>query len=160
MRGRLSLFYDLRYPIHHVLENDFNENFKGRNRPFRIAKSAEMPLVFKKTELEHLVLLESYDFESLDALACDLKTNASIIDVARLRDESKEEFEQSPHIENQIYDNFEAFDRDRYLMENFHTVPPEEKMEVVRQFSDERFRSFGRRIIFESFREQMNEGEI
>ena len=45
-------------------------------------------------------------------------------------------------------------------MEDFHLVQPEEKPGIAGQMSDERFRSFARRIIFENFPEQMNANQI
>ena len=59
-----------------------------------------------------------------------------------------------------MYNDLEAFDRDKCLMEDFHSAKPEEKLGIVRQMSDERFRSFARRIIYENFQQTMNENEI
>ncbi len=67
---------------------------------------------------------------------------------------------KAPHIEAQIYDDFDAFDRDRYLMEDFHLASATEKRVLARQFSDYRFRSFAKRIIFENFPDQMTNDEI
>ena len=158
--GRNSLLYDLRYPIEQVEGNRLEDNFKGRHRPFRVAKSAETPLVFKRGDLDQLDMEEHLDFERLDELALEAKQNASISNIASLRDKLREDFEKSPHIEAQIYHDFDAFDRDQYLLEDFHLAMPEEKLGIVRQMTDERFRSFARRIIYENFPEQMNEGEV
>ena len=158
--GRNSLLYDLRYPLEQVEGNPLEDNFKGRQRPFRVAKSAETPLVFKRDDLDQLDMTHSLDFERLDELALEAKQNASIYKIASLRDEMRQEFEKSSHIEAQIYDDFDAFDRDKYLMEEFHLAMTEEKLGIVRQMSDERFRSFARRIIYENFPEQMSRDEI
>ena len=158
--GRNSLLYDLRYPIEQVEKNPTESNFKGRHRPFRLAKSAETPLVFKKGDLDQLNMTDDLDFERLDSLALEVKQNASIHNIASLRDEMREEFEKSPYIEAQMYNDLEAFDRDKCLMEDFHSAKPEEKLGTVRQMSDERFRSFARRIIYENFQQTMNENEI
>ena len=158
--GRNSLLYDLRYPIGQVEENPLEDNFKGRHRPFRLAKSAETPLVFKRGDLDQLDMADDLDFERLDELALEVKQNASIYNIASLRDEMREEFEKSSHIEAQIYDDFDAFDRDRYLMEDFHLASASEKKVLARQFSDYRFRSFAKRVIFENFPDQMTNDEI
>lgn len=158
--GRNSLLYDLRYPIQQVESNLLDDNFKGRTRPFRLAKSAEMPLVFKRGDLDQLDLASEFDLQSLDDLAMEAKQSVAINDAALMRDKLKKEFERSPHIEAQIYDDFDAFDRDQYLMEDFHLVSPEEKLGIVRQMSDERFRSFARRIIYDNFPKKMIDREV
>jgi len=158
--GRNSLLYDLRYPIQQVESNLSDDNFKGRTRPFRLAKSAEMPLVFKREDLDQLDLGSDFELHSLDHLAMEAKQSGAVNDAALMRDELKREFDKSPHIEAQIYDDFDAFDRDQYLMEDFHLAVPEEKPGIVRQMSDERFRSFARRIIYENFPEQMSDDEV
>ena len=125
-----------------------------------MAKSAETPLVFKRDNLDQLDILENLDIERLDGLALEVKHNAGIYNIASLRDEMREEFEKSPHIEAQIYDDFDAFDRDRYLMEDFHFASASEKSSLARQFSDYRFRSFAKRIMYENFPDQMTSDEI
>ena len=45
-------------------------------------------------------------------------------------------------------------------MEDFHSAADEEKKTIARQFSDQRFRAFARRIIFENFPEQLNMSEL
>ena len=157
--GRNSLFYDLRYPIEQVEGNPLEDNFKGRRRPFRLAKSAETPLIFKRDDLDKLDLLDDLDLERLDHLALEVKQNPSIYNIASLRDEMREEFEKSYHIEAQIYDDFEAFDRDLYLMKNFHSAADYEKTSIAQQFSDQRFRAFAKRIIFENFSDQLTLSE-
>ena len=158
--GRNSLLYDLRYPANKVFENQPVDNFKGRNRPFRLAESAKMPLVFNINDLSEIDVLGSYDHENIDALADEVRANQDIVDAAQMYSETRNDFEKSPHIEAQIYDDFDAFDRDKYLMEDFHLAQPEEKLGIAHQMSDERFRSFARRIIFENFPEQMNADQI
>ena len=158
--GRNSLLYDLRYPVEQAEGNPLEDNFKGRHRPFRLAKSAETPLVFQRDDLDRLDMIDDLNLERLDGLALEVKQNASIYNIASLRDEMREEFEKSPHIEAQIYDDFDAFDRDRYLMEDFHLASASEKKVLARQFSDYRFRSFAKRIIFENFPDQMATDEI
>ena len=158
--GRNSLLYDLRYSANKVFENQPVDNFKGRNRPFRLAESAKMPLVFNINDLSEIDVLGSYDHENIDALADEVRANQDIIDAAQMYSETRNDFEKSPHIEAQIYDDFDAFDRDKYLMEDFHLAQPEEKPGIASQMSDERFRSFARRIIFENHPEQMTQAEI
>ena len=69
--GRNSLFYDLRYPLNDVPGNKPEANFKGRNRPFRKIKCAEMPLIFKKDELNEIEIGGSYNFDQLDEFLLD-----------------------------------------------------------------------------------------
>ena len=157
--GRNSLLFDMRCQPQQLESNLLEDNFKGRNRPFRVARSAEMPLVFKRDQLEQFELAIDLDFEALDDLAAEVKQSVLVYETAILRDQTTDQFETSPHIEAQIYEDFDAFDRDRYLMEDFHNAPAEEKASIARQFSDQRFRAFAKRIIFENYPEQLNESE-
>jgi len=118
-----------------------------------------MPLVFKRDQLEQLELAIDSDFEALDDLAAEAKQSVLVYETAILRDQTTDQFEASPHIEAQIYEDFDAFDRDRYLMEDFHNAPAEEKTSIAKQFSDQRFRAFAKRIIFENYPEQLKESE-
>ena len=118
-----------------------------------------MPLIFKKDELNEIEIGGSYNFDQLDELASDVRGNPTVLDAALFYDEVQPDFEKSPHIEAQIYDDFDAFNRDQYLMKDFHLARPEERLGIVTQMSDERFRSFAHRIIYENFPEQMNEGK-
>ena len=158
--GRNSLLYDLRYPANKVFKNQPVDNFKGRNRPFRLAESAKMPLIFTKNDLIEIDLLGSYSHENMDALADEVKANHAIADAANTFSETKKDFEKSPHIEAQIYNDFDAFDRDGCLLEEFHSATPEDKLNIVKRMSDGRFRSFARRIIFENHPEHMTQDEI
>ena len=45
-------------------------------------------------------------------------------------------------------------------MEDFHSAANEEKISIAKQFSDERFRAFAKRIIFENFPEQLTASEV
>jgi exodeoxyribonuclease-1 len=149
--GRNTLFYDLRYPPNKISNNDPFDNFTSRLRPFRVVRDAEMPITFRKTELKLLNLLEPLDCDELDYQAREIKGNEAIFHAAQLYSEAKREFDKSPHIEEQIYDDFDAFDRDRGLIEKFHEANPDGKLGIAKQFSDERFRAFARRIIYENF---------
>ena len=119
-----------------------------------------MPLVFRRDQIDQLDLSMDFDPETLDDLASDVKQSALVYETAYLRNQTLGKFETSPHIEAQIYEDFDAFDRDRYLMEDFHSAVDEEKKSIARQFSDQRFRAFARRIIFENFPEQMDASEL
>ena len=45
-------------------------------------------------------------------------------------------------------------------MEDFHSAANEEKISIAKQFSDERFRAFAKRIIVENFPEQLTTSEV
>ena len=97
-----------------------------------------MPLVFLRDQIDQLDLSLNFDFETLDDLVTEVKQSTLVYETAYLRDQTIDEFETSPHIEAQIYEDFDAFDRDQYLMEDFHSAGDEEKKSIARQFSDQR----------------------
>ena len=83
-----------------------------------------------------------------------------IYEIALSHQKFQKDFEKSPHIEAQIYEDFESFDTNKYLLEEFHQKDINEKLVTVQQMNDERFRSFAKRIIFENFPELMSIQEI
>ena len=119
-----------------------------------------MPLVSQRDQIEQLDLVLDLSFEALDDLATDIKQSALVNKTAYLRDQTIDEFETSSHIEAQIDEDFDAFEGNRYLMEDFHSAAIEDKTSIARQFSDQRFRAFARRIIFENFPRQLNVSEM
>jgi len=158
--GRNSLFYDLRYPLQKVIENDIETNFMGRERPFRVVRDSNMPIIFSRKDLDKITFENPVDLAYLDGLANDVKSDASVITAASMHSEIRKEYDKSPYIETQIYENFNSFQQDQPLMEKFHDACPKERAAIAEQFSDNRFRSFARRIIFENFPETMTETEI
>ena len=158
--GRNSLFYDLRYPLQKVIKNDVETNFRGRERPFRVVRDSNMPIIFNRKDLDKITVGRPADLAYLDGLASDVKSDVSVISAASTHSEIRKQYDKSPYVEAQMYENFEAFEYDRPLMEKFHNACSAEKALIAEQFSDSRFRSFARRIIFENFQETMSKTEI
>lgn len=61
--------------------------------------------------------------------------------------ETREVYEESPHIEEQIYRGFPG-SRDSALMREFHRSSWPARVEIAIQFEDERLRRIARRIVF------------
>jgi exodeoxyribonuclease-1 len=61
--------------------------------------------------------------------------------------ETREVYEDSPHIEEQIYQGFPG-SRDNSLMREFHRSSWPGRVEIASQFEDDRLRRIARRIIF------------
>lgn len=158
--GRNSLFFDLRYPLQKITCNDLKKNFTGRDRPFRVIKSSNMPIVFKRNELKKIEKYENIDCVYLDSLSKEIKKSELVKKATHFYNQSKKTFDKSEYIEGQIYDNFDAYDNDKFLIEKFHNSLPIEKLSIAGQFRDKRFRSFARRIIFENFQASMRQDEI
>jgi len=61
--------------------------------------------------------------------------------------ETREVYEESPQIEQQIYRGFPG-SRDSALMREFHRSSWPGRVEIASQFEDDRYRRIARRIIF------------
>ena len=158
--NRNSLLYDLQFPIEDIYTNELEKNFKSRFRPFRVAKNSEMPLVIKENEVSQLELTKNYDLDEFKTKSKMVRESKIIYEIALSHQKFQKDFEKSPHIEAQIYEDFESFDTNKYLLEEFHQKDINEKLVTVQQMNDERFRSFAKRIIFENFPELMSIQEI
>ena len=76
------------------------------------------------------------DLAYLDGLASDVKSDVSVISAASTHSEIRKQYDKSPYVEAQMYENFEAFEYDRPLMEKFHNACSAEKALTAEKFSD------------------------
>ena len=60
---------------------------------------------------------------------------------------AKKSYDKSPHVEEQIYDDFHAFDEERWLINDFHNADPDLKKVLTDRFKDPRFSTFAQRLI-------------
>ena len=81
------------------------------------------------------------------------------IKITELYSEQLIPFEKAEYPEAAIYDDFDAFNRDAEIMRSFHEAYPTKKLELVTCFSDPRFRTFAKRIIFDNHYEILSEEE-
>ena len=79
------------------------------------------------------------------------------IKITELYSEQLIPFEKAEYPEAAIYDDFDAFNRDAEIMRSFHEANPTKKLELVNCFSDARFRTFARRIIYDNHYEILGE---
>ena len=156
---RDSLFYDLRYSVKKIACNNLDENFSGRDRPFRMVRNSNMPIIFDRNEINSLNV-SGLDLSLLDDLATQIKSDDTVKAAASQFQNAFSDYQESPYIEEQIYRDFESFNNNRSLMEKFHNSNPQEKITIARQFTDERFRAFARRIVFDNFQSYMCKTDI
>lgn len=55
--------------------------------------------------------------------------------------------EESPHIEDKIYEGFPS-NSDSALMEKFHQSTPEKRLQMLNQFEDARYKQIARRLVY------------
>ena len=151
--GRNTLFFDLRYDPKLVNFNDAETCLSGRSRPFRRCKDSEVPLTLSIEEYNGLGLGLDVDFDQAIANSQILPSHFVFEDAVDLYNANRKEFQKSPHAEEQLYEDFHAFDDEKSLLEGFHSANATTKAEIAGRFSDERFRKFAQRIIYENFRE-------
>ncbi len=154
--GRNTLFFDLRRDPALVDLADTDACFLGRLRPFRLCRDSEVPLTFTLEEFAELDLHESFDLETVQELLQAAQSNLVFEEVVGAFNGSRKSFETSEHVEGQIYDDFHAFDEERWLMNDFHNADPELKITLSNRFKDRRFETFAKRIVFDNCRNHLN----
>ena len=157
--GRDLLVADLRFDLPAQSEISIDKLFNGPTRLCRTIKLAEAPLLFSLEEFHSMPHSYKWDQTTINDR---LELWASIkekIDITELYSEQLTPFEKAEYPEAAIYEDFEAFDRDAQIMRSFHEANPTEKLELVNCFSDARFRTFARRIIYDNYFEILDAEE-
>lgn len=153
--GRNTLFFDLRRDPTLFDLADADACFSGRLRPFRLCRDSEVPLIFTPEEWATIELGETFDVALTEEYSWILESNIIFEEVVSAYNGSRKSFEVSEHVEDQIYENFHAFDDERWLMNEFHNADPELKITLSNQFKDQRFKTFAKRIVFDNHRNHL-----
>ena len=150
--GRNTLFFDLRYDPRSLDSANLQSCFSGRSRPFRVCKDAEVPLTFTLEDWATLKPDEIFDLELALEYSNALQSHVIFEEVINAFNSSKKAFEVSEYVEAQMYEDFYAFDDEKWLMNEFHAADPELKITLTSRFQDKRFKAIAKRIVFDNYR--------
>ena len=125
--GRNSLFFDLRHEPDAVLGLSAEKKFAGRNRPFRVCRETENPLIFNLQDVNKISAPELPSIQEIETRFHDFQRLDVSNEVLALFEEQKKDFPESEYVEQKIYDDFSSFDDERDLMNQFHMEAPENK---------------------------------
>lgn len=120
-----------------------------RPKPIRRIRANSAPILSIVSEKHTCVFSDALwvSIEELRRRAAFLETNAGLR--ARLIaafESARELREPSPHVEEQIYDDFFS-DADQKLMDSFHAAAWPDRLAIIEHFKDERLRKLGYRLI-------------
>ena len=149
--GRDLLVADLRFDLPTQSEISIDKLFNGPTRLCRTIKLAEAPLLFSSEEFYSMPHTYKWDEASINEKIELWSSLKEKMDITELYSEQLIPFEKAEYPEAAIYEDFDAFDRDAETMRSFHEANPTEKLELVNCFSDARFRTFARRIIYDNY---------
>jgi len=149
--GRDILCLDLRHQVPTKLDITSSDIFSGRGRLFRVIRAAEAPLSFSWEEFQGLGSACSMDKSEIDQRASDWSAAINRNLVFESFEATKKEYPVAEYPEQQIYENFWSFDDEAHLMEKFHAAHAQDKILVADEFQDPRFKTFAKRIVFDSF---------
>ena len=149
--GRDVLCLDLRQEAQSRLNLERDDLFSGRNRLFRVLRAAEMPLVFSWKDFSNFSCSENFDYQRIVDNCSGWEPVIQNLNITEAFERARSEFPEAKHPEQKIYEGFEAFDAEAPTMDRFHLCTEGQKLEVVKEFHDPRFRVFAQRIIFDSF---------
>ena len=157
--GRDLLVADLRFDLPALSEISIDKLFNGPTRLCRTVKLAEAPLLFSSEEFYSMPHTYKWDEASINEKIELWSSLKEKMDITELYSEQLIPFEKAEYPEAAIYEDFDAFDRDAEIMRSFHEAYPTKKLELVTCFSDPRFRTFAKRIIFDNHYEILSEEE-
>ena len=157
--GRDLLVADLRFDLPALSEISIDKLFNGPNRLCRTIKLAEAPFLFSSEEFYSMPHTYKWDEASINERIELWSSLKEKIKITELYSEQLIPFEKAEYPEAAIYEDFDAFDRDAKIMRSFHEANPTEKLELVNCFSDARFRTFARRIIYDNHYEILGEDD-
>jgi exodeoxyribonuclease-1 len=155
--GRDLLVADLRFDLPAQSEISIDKLFNGPTRLCRTIKLAEAPLLFSSEEFYSMPHTYKWDEPSINEKIEIWSSLKEKIKITELYSEQLIPFEKTEYPEAAIYEDFDAFDRDAQTMRSFHAANPTKKLELVNCFSDPRFRTFARRIIYDNHYEILGE---
>lgn len=116
-------------------------------KPVRMLRINAAPMLTPESDAPACASGRNLDVAELDRRAETLQSDKELC--ARLVGafaSTQKQKVRSIHVEEQIYDGF-ASDSDMLLMERFHAIPWEQRMEIVTRFEDARFKRLGLRLI-------------
>lgn len=121
--------------------------FANKPKPLRKVKSNAAPTLRALDEAPAWCLGQLSEAEVISRAQNVLSDTAFIERLLAVYEESKTEYEDSEHVEQQIYNGFPA-PPDEVLMERFHTTPWEDRHLLIPQFSDQRLSFLAARVIY------------
>ena len=113
-------------------------------RRLRINAAPTLTAFYDATE----TMLDGADIDDLEGRARSIKENTALRSrIIETLVATRAPRSPSTHVEGQIYEGFPGRD-DEIRMANFHNVGWGNAAAIVREFDDERLRTFGRRLIY------------
>ncbi len=120
----------------------------GRSpKPIRKLKSNAAPILMLTEDAPDIAAAKKYDLEELERRANLLQGNEELRQrlIAATQSTYKER-ETSPHVEERIYDHFFS-EVDQCILDEFHSVPWENRPPLLEKLQDVRLRELGQRLI-------------
>lgn len=120
---------------------------KGQPKPVRRLKSNACPMIMPLEEAPAICSARELGTEELNRRADFVQGDPAFRErlVASFH-MTKEAREPSPHVEQQLYNGF-WHREDEALMQRFHNVPWEERLQLVRALQDQRLQTIGLQLI-------------
>jgi exodeoxyribonuclease-1 len=114
-----------------------------RPKPLRRIKPSESPFLTPLAEGE---AFDGLDYETLAARGAQIRDNVEFRE-RLIRLSAREDFDPSDHVEEQIYGGFPS-QADTARMLRFHAAEWCDRLPIVEEFEDARYRQLGRRLIY------------
>lgn len=153
--------YDLSHdPVHYldVAKNDMKYLLKTSPRPIRIVKTNQNPILTPISELNAGISGHDVPEATLLERARAVQGHPDFADnVADAVANRYPTWPDAEYVEQRIYEGFPSR-ADQNLMEAFHRAPWDERLEIVGQLEDDRYRELGERLIWAERPDVLDEG--
>jgi exodeoxyribonuclease-1 len=131
-----------------LTEDELLERVAVSPKPVRRLKSNGCPIIMPVENAPAIAGAAQLGVEELLRRAESIRNNetlsARLIEAYQL---TRSEMPPSPHLEQQLYEGFFP-KQDEVLMRQFHAVPWEDRLPIVRAFKDRRLKKIGQRLIY------------
>ncbi len=150
-RGTDILVFDLADDpdqLRSLSDDELVARFAQSPKPVRRIRSNACPIIMPAEKAPDIAAAKTLGTPELERRARSLRDDADLRQrLTTAFERSIGERAPSPHVEQQIYDSFISNDDGRRL-ESFHSAPWEQRLALLDDIEDLRFKHLGRRLIF------------
>lgn len=129
-------------------EDKLQARLTASPRVIRKLKANACPIIMSAEDAPDIARAKELGDEELERRATLLQDDVDLRErLIQALEDTREEYEPWPHVEQQIHDAFIS-NEDRARLLQFHAAPWEARMALLEQIEDQRLKQLGRRLIY------------
>ncbi len=133
--------------------SDLKNMFKGKNKCFHMIKANEQPILLNEEYLYRSETFKDITPEIANERLHKIRNNKNFIEkftnilLDKSEDRELTQDQSEKPLEEQLYYGFPS-SKDNYIMSDFHAAEWDKKYELAQKISDERYKEFAKRVIY------------